>query len=160
MLVLAASFFACSDDSVDTPEYSAELEAEQLDTLLEDLIANDVDVDTTEQGMYYVLGEAGEGEFPLPDDSISVRYVGYFLNGGVFDSSLQNEGQVFNYRHLTTSMIPGFEEAVGMLQEGGSGSFIMPSALAYGPNGYYIIPPYTPLIFDIELVDIISEETE
>jgi FKBP-type peptidyl-prolyl cis-trans isomerase len=51
--------------------------------------------------------------------------------------------------------IPGWDEGLLLLNKGARATFIMPSALAYGEQGFASIPPYTPLVFEIEVVDVV-----
>ncbi len=51
-------------------------------------------------------------------------------------------------------LIAGFDEGILYMKEGGKARFLIPSSLAYGPGGYYTIPGYTPLLFDVELVKV------
>ena len=55
----------------------------------------------------------------------------------------------------TQGMIAGWQEGLQLLNKGSKATLILPSSLAYGEQGYQQIQPFTPLIFDIELVDII-----
>jgi FKBP-type peptidyl-prolyl cis-trans isomerase len=54
------------------------------------------------------------------------------------------------------STIPGFDEALLMFPKGTKATIILPSKLAYGEQGNQMFPPYTPLVFEIEIVDIIK----
>jgi FKBP-type peptidyl-prolyl cis-trans isomerase len=77
-----------------------------------------------------------------------------FLDGTIFDSSTS-----FKYIHKNTDptkrLIQGWEEGIEILRNGGSAAFLIPSAKAYGAEGRIpSIPPYSPLIFIIEVIDI------
>lgn len=150
---------ACGNDDTDEVTYTPEQEAAQIDALIENLTNNDLDVDTTAAGVYYVMHEEGDGSYVQPGDSIGISYIAYFTDGTVFDSSASQQDGVWRYVSGEVPLIAGFTDAVNQLREGGFGTFIIPSALGYGPSGYYTIPPYTPLVFDIELVAIYSDET-
>jgi FKBP-type peptidyl-prolyl cis-trans isomerase len=59
----------------------------------------------------------------------------------------------FNY--LEQRMIPGFEEGIAMLGKGGKATLVIPYFQAYGASGRPgAIPPYSDLVFDIEIVDL------
>lgn len=75
-----------------------------------------------------------------------------FMDGAIFVSSTS-----FGYVHKATTgqrMIQGWEEGIEVLSKGGSAIFLISSAKAYGDYGYSIIPPYSPLLFMIEITNI------
>jgi FKBP-type peptidyl-prolyl cis-trans isomerase len=60
-----------------------------------------------------------------------------------------------DFKYKEQSMIPGFEEGIAMLGKGGKGKFIIPYYAAYGAQGRPgAIPPYSDLVFDLEMMDI------
>ncbi len=103
----------------------------------------------TASGLYYIITLEGTGAKPEYGSTVTVGYKGYFLNGDVFDQTSPGAWVQFK----TTGVVPGFGEAVQLLNKGGRGTFLLPSGLAYGSSGSGSIDPDTPLIFDIELVD-------
>jgi FKBP-type peptidyl-prolyl cis-trans isomerase len=63
------------------------------------------------------------------------------------------------FQYKTNRMIPGFEEGLGMLGKGGKAKLVIPYYQAYGKNGHPgVIPPYSDLVFDVEVVDLQPEE--
>lgn len=104
-------------------------------------------------GLYYLEVEAGTGRTPLAHDTAYVKYTGKFLDGTVFDT---NVGKVDSLKFPVAEgwLIYGFDEGITFMREGGKAIFLIPSKLAYGPSGYYIIEGYTPLLYDIELVKV------
>lgn len=111
-------------------------------------------------GLVYVVENKGEGEAPIAGDRLKVHYRGTFRNGGrQFDSSY-DRGQPMGFQYKVQSMIPGFEEGVSMIGKGGKIKVFIPYFQAYGPNGRPgAIPPYSDLVFDIEIVDIAQGES-
>lgn len=119
-------------------------------------------VQITESGIQYVVVNAGEGEKPSAEDTVTVHYKGTFLNGETFDSSYErNKPAVFPLNRV----ISGWTEGVQLMSVGAKYTFTIPSDLAYGPNGN---PPRIPgnsvLQFEIELLEIqkavVEEATE
>lgn len=105
-------------------------------------------------GLIYIIEKQGYGGHPVKGDQLSVHYTGTFLNGTKFDSS-RDRDQPMNFQYKVMGMIPGFDEALGMLGKEGRGTFIMPYFLAYGQNGRPPqIPAYCDLVFELEVVDI------
>lgn len=110
---------------------------------------NNLDAQKTSSGLHYVIQNLGTGNHPNSTDNVTVRYKGYFTDGGVFDES-DSDGITFNLQQV----IAGWTEGIPKLKEGGDGILLIPSALAYGPDGSSSIPPNTVLIFDVSLLDI------
>ena len=106
-------------------------------------------------GLVYILEKAGEGEKPVPNDKLTVHYRGTFrLDGGQFDSSY-DRNQPMEFQYKTQRMIPGFEEGLALMGKGGKIKIFIPYFQAYGANGRPgAIPPYSDLVFDLELLNI------
>lgn len=101
-------------------------------------------------GLVFQTVRAGTGAKPTDTDVGLVSYKGSLLNGTVFDENPRAPLPV-------KTMIPGFSEALKLMQRGGSYRFCMPSKLGYGDKGVGPIPAKSPLIFDVELIDFRSE---
>jgi FKBP-type peptidyl-prolyl cis-trans isomerase len=82
-----------------------------------------------------------------------VHYTGSFLSGEVFDSSLER-GETFTFEFGADEVIQGMEEGIGKMKSGGKAILIIPSNLAYGSQQYKMIPPFSTLVFEIELINI------
>jgi FKBP-type peptidyl-prolyl cis-trans isomerase FkpA len=120
----------------------------------------------TTSGLNYVISKEGAGTKANPGDTVVVNYTGMFLSGKVFDTSLSDVAKkngTFNpqreYKPMKLPIgmggsIPGFEEGLMLLNKGAKATIILPSKLAYGEQGNQGIPPYTPLIFEMEIVGI------
>lgn len=158
LIVLIVSVFACSKERSDV-RYDAEREAVIISSFLDSLHAQGYVVDTTMNGIYYVILKEGEGENAMPGDSIGLSYVGFFPESGlVFDASdFWYENGLWKYRYYSTNLIPGFEDAIGLLNKGSEGLFLIPSNLAYGSQGTESIPPFSALAFHIALQEIYIE---
>jgi FKBP-type peptidyl-prolyl cis-trans isomerase len=110
----------------------------------------------TASGMYCLTLKSGNDRGVNPGDTVVVNYEGRFLNGKFFDSTRQrNEPFQFVYGQQW-QVIKGMEDAIGMMHEGEKSLFIMPSELAFGENGSStgLIPPFTSLIFEVELLSV------
>lgn len=107
---------------------------------------------------------------PKEGDKAKVHYIGKFTDGKLFDTSVEEAAKAANvfqqgrpYEPLEFTigkrmMIPGFEEAVKMMNKGEKAIVLIPSSLAYGPDGRGEILPSSPLIFELELVEIEKAE--
>lgn len=110
-------------------------------------------ITTLPSGLQYEVLRQGSGRTPGKNDSVKCHYVGTFINGQVFDSSIaRNEPAVFG----VTQVIPGWTEALQLMHEGDKWRLYIPYDLAYGERGAGdAIPPYCTLIFEIELLQVI-----
>lgn len=99
----------------------------------------------------------GDGEVAEPNDVVFVEYIGQLRNGQVFDAS-NITGQVFQFTLGRGSVIPGWDQGIPGMKEGGTRRLVIPPILAYGPYGAGggAIPPYSVLIFDIEMVEVVK----
>ncbi len=108
----------------------------------------------TASGLVYVVRKKGEGEVPKKGDDVSLHYTGLFLYGGKFDSSYDRK-KPLDFKYMVMGLIPGFNEGVGLSNEGEEVDLFIPYYLAYGKNGRPPqIPAYADLIFKIKILDI------
>jgi FKBP-type peptidyl-prolyl cis-trans isomerase FkpA len=138
--------------------------------LIKNYIAdNKLAVKQTPDSLYYVITQQGTGPNAVVGDTAVVNYTGKLLNGKVFDTSVKDEAvkgkmpadpmRQYKPIHIPVGqkrVIPGWDEGLQLLNKGSKAIFIVPSSLAYGERGISIIGPYTPIAFEIEMVDIIK----
>lgn len=110
------------------------------------------EVTTTASGLQYEVLEAGGGVSPGPRSTVVTHYHGTFVDGTVFDSSVQRgEPAQFGVHQV----IPAWTEALQLMGTGAKWRIACPPALAYGEQGAGdSIPPNTPLVFEIHLLEI------
>lgn len=123
----------------------------------------------TASGLNYVISKKGNGPVAKTGDTVEVHYTGRFLTGKVFDTSREDVAKKNNtfmqgrpYQPIKipvgvgSGIIQGWEEALQLLPQGSEATLILPSRLAYGEQGMpQSIPPYTPLVFDVQIVKVI-----
>jgi FKBP-type peptidyl-prolyl cis-trans isomerase FkpA len=108
---------------------------------------------TTESGLQYEVITEGDGKKPGAHDTVTVNYEGTLTDGKVFDSSWDRGEPV---ALPVDAVIPGWSEGIQLMAVGSTYRFFIPSSLAYGARGAgQIIPPYSTLIFRVELLDIL-----
>uniref|UniRef100_Q31GV2 Peptidyl-prolyl cis-trans isomerase n=1 Tax=Hydrogenovibrio crunogenus (strain DSM 25203 / XCL-2) TaxID=317025 RepID=Q31GV2_HYDCU len=108
----------------------------------------------TESGLQYEILVVGDGDKPTAESVVSTHYHGMLVDGSVFDSSVER-GQPAEFP--VNRVIPGWTEALQMMPKGSKWRLYIPHDLAYGPQGSGgKIPPYSALVFDVELLDILS----
>jgi FKBP-type peptidyl-prolyl cis-trans isomerase FkpA len=107
----------------------------------------------TESGIVYIETAAGSGASPTAADGVKVHYRGTLINGKEFDSSYaRNEPAEFPLG----GVIRCWTEGVQRMKVGGKARLVCPSDLAYGDRGNSDIPGGAALIFEIELLDIVT----
>jgi FKBP-type peptidyl-prolyl cis-trans isomerase FklB len=108
-------------------------------------------VQTTLSGLQYEVIKEGEGTHPSTNSTVTVHYEGTLIDGTVFDSSIKR-GTPATFG--VSQVIPGWTEALQLMNKGSKYRLYIPQELAYGahaPGGS--IQPYMALIFDVELID-------
>lgn len=109
-------------------------------------------VTVTESGLQYEVLTTGEGEKPTAESTVRTHYHGTFTDGKVFDSSY-DRGQPAEFP--VGGVIKGWTEALQMMTVGSKWRLTIPFDLAYGEQGSQgAIPPYSTLVFDVELLEI------
>ena len=106
---------------------------------------------TTASGLQYKVLTQGEGKKATADDMVEVHYEGRLLDGTIFDSSYQR-GQTASFK--PTQVIKGWTEALQMMPEGSTWELYIPYNLAYGERGNRNIPPYSTLIFKVQVIAV------
>jgi len=110
-------------------------------------------VKTLPSGLQYKVIKAGTGKKPKSTDTVTAHYRGTLINGTEFDSSYKR-GQPATFP-VSGNMIPGWTEALQLMEEGAKWQLFIPSNLAYGERGMGgVIGPNATLIFEIELISI------
>ena len=108
---------------------------------------------TTKSGLQYEVLTEGTGKQPKATDTVRCHYEGSLINGSIFDSSYKR-GEPAEFG--LSQVIPGWTEGVQLMKEGAKYRFYIPYVLGYGENGAgSSIPPYSTLIFDVELIKVL-----
>src|SRR5256714_9822512 len=112
-------------------------------------------VKTTASGLQYKVMKEGSGAQPKTSDTVTVNYRGTLTDGTEFDSSYKR-GQPATF--AVSGVIKGWTEALQLMKVGSKYQLFIPANLAYGEQGRPGIPPNSPLIFEVELMDVKSPE--
>ncbi len=126
-------------------------------------------VEKTASGLQYVITTPGTGAKPAVGDTAVVNYTGKMVSGKVFDTSIKAEATkakipVDPMRQFAPiripvgqgKVIPGWDEGLQLLNKGSKAIFIIPSDIAYKDQGIGPIGPYSPLVFEMEMVDVVK----
>ena len=108
---------------------------------------------TLPSGLQYEVLVEGNGKQPTAADRVQCHYEGTLIDGTLFDSSVKRgEPAVFG----VTQVIPGWVEALQLMKEGAKWRLYIPYQMAYGEHGAgEMIPPYSALIFEVELIKVL-----
>ena len=112
-------------------------------------------VKVTASGLQYIVIKEGKGKQPTANSDVKVHYHGTTPDGTVFDSSVERgEPITFN----ASQVIPGWTEGLQLMKEGAKYKFFIPQDLAYGanPRPGGPIKPFMPLVFEVELIQIVK----
>ena len=128
---------------------------------------NNITEKPTADGLYIIVKKKGTGATVAAGKKVAINYTGRLLDGTMFDSSVESDAKLGNiyvagrtYQPLTyvvgqMSLIRGWEEGIKGQPAGSVLRLVIPSALGYGAQGAgQLIPPYSPLVFDLEIVSV------
>lgn len=104
-----------------------------------------------ESGILYEIIKSGNGEIPTEDSNVKVKYAGTLIDGTEFDSS--EDGIEFPVK----GVIKGWQEILQIMPVGSEWKVYIPSELAYGAQDNGTIKPFSTLIFDMELLEIVKK---
>ena len=131
--------------------YPAETEkaVSELNAYLE---KNGVVAQPTSTGLYYVKTQDGTGEKPSKGSTVKAHYTGCLLDGTVFDTSIER-GEPIEFVLGVGQVIPGWDEGIALMSKGEKAVLYIPYYLAYGDRDLGVIPPFSNLVFEVELID-------
>jgi FKBP-type peptidyl-prolyl cis-trans isomerase len=134
-------FTSCLNDDSD---FAPQTE-EDIIKYIED---NNINATRTESGLYYVINSEGTGVRPTENSDVAMEVKGYLLDGTIFSQS-DSDGFSFELKNQIEGLIEGLQ----LFKEGGEGTLIIPSNLAYGANGSGSVPGDAVVIFEIKLIE-------
>lgn len=147
---------------------SAKLKAEEPAKIQKYIADKKLNVTKTDSGLFYQITKPGTGPLPVTGDTVVVNYTGTFFSGKVFDTSSKEVAQKsktfspqapYKPIHIPVGVgkvIPGWDQGLTLLNKGAKATLVVPSKLAYGERGMQVIAPFTPLAFEVEVLDIIK----
>ncbi len=119
---------------------------------------NDEDIELVDFGLQYKVLKRGRGPIPRLTDKVKFHYNGRFIDGTIFDSSLERGEPVV---YPVNGLIKGMAKALQLMPVGSKWRLFIPPDLAYGRQGAgNIIGPNLTLIFDLELLEIVKIKIE
>lgn len=155
--LLIASFcclLACSKKKCDYQDDGVVAPASEQQAVKHYLDSVGITATLNPRGFYYKIDTAGTGATPGECSQITVAYTGQLTNGTVFD-------QESSFVTELSNLIDGWQQGVPLIKQGGSIHLYIPPSLGYGgqaqksaTTGDIVIPAYSVLIFDINLLDV------
>lgn len=159
-------FTSCNRDDTDD-----ELRAQEKKLLEEYLENNGITQAPTPSGLYYIPIVEGTGAMPVEDDWIEIEYVGELVDGSLFSTSIDSIATLHNLfdedylygptrTQVNSNLMEGLYEGVKYMKAGGRSRLVLPSELGYGAGSLALVPPFSTLIFTIDLVSVFSDPAE
>jgi FKBP-type peptidyl-prolyl cis-trans isomerase FkpA len=148
--LLGLSLVSCGQDEIFNEQAQLETDIRLID---EYLAENALEADTIlPSEIRVIIDERGAEPLAAFGSSVEANYIGYLLDGTEFDS---NEGRgPFAFIVDRRDVIRGWELGIKVFGQGGSGTMLIPSGLAYGNTRRQGIPANSVLIFDIEVLSL------
>jgi FKBP-type peptidyl-prolyl cis-trans isomerase FklB len=138
-------------------EYLVKMNRERnqlLETQLFERVKGQPGVGILPNGVCYIISRPATGQRPQLADSVEIHIKGYLPTGTVFEDTYTRNTPL---KTTPANLIPGMREALQIIPAGSVWRIFIPSSLAYGEKGVQgIIPPYSAVVFDIELLSIIK----
>lgn len=156
LIIQLAYFLSCQSEKKENSSENSDSTSVDIPQNNTNFIFHELKMDetyTSPTGLKVTLTQEGTGEYAKKGDKVTVHYVGKFSNGKEFDNSYKSK-QPFTFMLGTGQVIAGWDEGIMLLKKGAKASMEIPPQLAYGPQGYDIIPPNATLFYDVELVGI------
>lgn len=157
---------ACNQDSgLFDPEKQKERD---IETLQKHFAEKGLSPQYHNKGLFYIIHEPGSGRIPTAGNTLVVNYTGYFLDGSVFDTNLEQVARTagifnparsyvpftFRFRDNPPRVIEGWDIGFEFLKENGRATLFLTSGLGYGNRSVGSIPPNSILVFDVELLQV------
>jgi FKBP-type peptidyl-prolyl cis-trans isomerase len=147
--IAVISFTSCSLDN-----NLADREAQEKLDIQNFLSNNDtIDFELKTSGLYYYDLDIGTGPQAESHDTAYVFYAMQYLSLQIFDTNIGTT-DTLKLAINEAKYIPGLEEGISYMREGGTALFVVPSSLAFGAEGTYYVSPYTPFLFQVKLVKL------
>lgn len=108
---------------------------------------------TTDSGLQVLEVVAGDGPTPQEGDLVTMDFSGTLPDGTLFGDSYSS-GQPITVVYGSGQLLPGWEEGLGLMKEGGTAKMVLPPELAFGETGMGMIPPNSEVILDVELLSV------
>ena len=147
LILIVSIFCSCSIENYSTKKLAANNE------ILSYVNDRGYSVEYDSLGLVFIPIKQGNGVFPKDNDLVAFHYVGYYLNGEIFDSSY-DKSRPLVVQLGENKLIKGLEYSLLKMDKGSKSKVIIPFYLAYDNMVNGPVPPYSNLVFELELIDI------
>ena len=147
LILIVSIFCSCSIENYSTKKLAANNE------ILSYVNDRGYSVEPDSLGLVFIPIKQGNGVFPKDNDLVAFHYVGYYLNGEIFDSSY-DKSRPLVVQLGENKLIKGLEYSLLKMDKGSKSTVIIPFYLAYDNMVNGPVPPYSNLVFELELIDI------
>ena len=130
-----------------------QLQAEEPAAIQEYITRKGIKEKPLKSGLYFIENQAGNGPSPKKGQKVTVHYSGFLTNGKKFDSSYDRD-EPFTFVLGEGQVIGGWDEGIALMKVGSAATLVIPSILGYGANGSGQIPPFAPLVFEVQLLKV------
>ncbi len=155
-LVTVLGLAGCGPAEPPTPPAPVKSEAElKREKYYGATVAADPSVDWRSTGLGIKILAPGDGPFPQFSERVRVHYTGRLVDGTVFDDT-RAKGKPAEF--AMSKLIRGLTDGLGFLKPGGRAVFYIPPSLGYGNMQVGNIPPFSGLVFDVELIAVVPAE--
>lgn len=158
MLSVFSSMISCDDNNLGKLR---ERELELLDQYIE---KNNITVEPTASGLYYIEKVKGTGDTVKVGDIVDIYYRTWLIDSTLIDENIDAKGHYYDPLRFTVtppqsgaSVVEGLNEAIKFMQQGTVAHLIVPSQIAYGQNGSMGIPAFSTLLFEIRVHKVIRQ---
>lgn len=155
LIILALFFigFACTDE--ESEPRTREKEWEELNAYIRKLENEGYVVDTTDLSVFYIIKEKGTGETPQVGDNCTISYTGRTLSGRKFEDSKDIfDNGMWNFKYKPSHKVEGFVNTIKYMNRGAKFEMYIHSDYAYGAGGGTGVPPFTTVVYKVEMIDI------
>lgn len=132
--------------------------AQEKESIEKYVSASEKEFKTAESGLRYSVEQPDLGSTPENGDSVIVNYTLTSIEGDTIDQS--PPGRDFGFILGEGQVIPGWEEGLGYVPAGSQATFVVPSKLAYGEKGSGPIDPYSPLVFNVKVKEVVESASD
>jgi FKBP-type peptidyl-prolyl cis-trans isomerase FkpA len=164
-LISLLFLFSCNDSSDDLRK------EKEMRLLRQYLELNNITVEPTASGLYYIPLSEGTGDKPGRNHWVIIRYTGKLINDKVFETTdeavaisnkLHSTSVLYGNRRLSLESlsVQGVVEGLMMMREGGTATLILPSHLGFGSTATAVVPAYSTLVYEVELIRVINDPVE
>ena len=147
LILIVSIFCSCSIENYSTKKLAANNE------ILSYVNDRGYSVEPDSLVLAFIPIKQGNGVFPKDNDLVAFHYVGYYLNGEIFDSSY-DKSRPLVVQLGENKLIKGLEYSLLKMDKGSKSTVIIPFYLAYDNMVNGPVPPYSNLVFELELIDI------